>query len=82
VLNEQDKYLQGDTLQLQDVTAAAQPPGTEVKLIAIAEPDRLMFFDWGGSHSTPPLVGGRILQHTRNHPCKCKEWFHLARHKT
>jgi hypothetical protein len=64
------------------VTAAAQPPGTEVKLITIAEPDRLAFSDWGGSHSTPPLVGGRILQHIRNHPRKCKESFHLARHKT
>ena len=82
VLNEQDKYLQGDTLQLQDVPAAAQPPETEVKLITIAEPDRLVFSDWGGSHSTPPLVGGRILQHIWNHPGKCKEWFHLARHKT
>jgi hypothetical protein len=32
-----------------------------------------VFSDWGGSHSTPPLVGGRILQHIRNHPRKCKE---------
>jgi hypothetical protein len=55
VLNKQDKYLQRDTFQLQDVTAAAQPPETEVKLITIAEPDRLVFSAWGGSHSTPPI---------------------------
>jgi hypothetical protein len=60
VLNEQDKYLQGDTLQLQDVTAAAQPPETEVKLITIAEPDRLVFSDWGGSHSRPPWWVGEF----------------------
>ena len=81
VLNEQDKYLQGDTLQLQDVTAAAQPPGTEVKLITIAEPDRLVFFDWGRTHSTPPWVGESYNTPETIH-VNAKKWFHLARHKT
>jgi hypothetical protein len=73
VLNEQDKYLQGDTLQLQDMTAAAQPSETEVKLITIAEPDRLVFSDWGGSHRHTPIGGWENFTTHRNHPRKCKE---------
>ena len=72
MLNEQDKDLQRDALQLQDMTAAAQPPGAEVKLIIFAEPDRLLLSDWGGNHGTPPFVGGRILQHIGHHQRKCK----------
>ena len=82
MFNEQDKDFQRDALELQDVTPAAQPPGTEVKFIIVGESDRLLLSDWGGSHGTPPFVGGRILQHIRNRQRKRKSWLHLARHKT
>ena len=81
-LNEQDKHLQRDALQLHHMLAAAQPPWAEVKLITFAEPDRLRLSDWGGSHGILPLVSGRILQHLADGQGKCKEWLHLARHKT
>ena len=54
VLKQQDKDLQRNALQLQHMIAATQPPGTQVKLIAFAEPDRLLHSDWVGSHGTHP----------------------------
>ena len=59
VLKEQDKHLQGDALQLQDMIAAAQPPGTKVKLIIFAEPDRLRALGLGWKPRHPHWwVGG------------------------
>jgi hypothetical protein len=61
VFKQEEKNLERDALQLQDMIAAAQSPGTKVKLITFAEPDRLRHLDWGESHDAPPLPGGRIL---------------------
>ena len=82
VLKQQEKDLQRDTLQLQHMTAAAQPPGTEVKLITFAEPDRLLLLRLARKPWHTPHGSGRILHHIRKHRRKCKAWFHLARHKT
>lgn len=54
-LNQEDKYLQWDALHLQDMSAPTQPPGTKVKLITFAEPDRLLRPDWVGGYGTPPM---------------------------
>jgi hypothetical protein len=55
VLNEQDKYLQGNALQLYDAGAATQFPEMKVKLITFAEPDRFLHKCWVGSHRAPPM---------------------------
>jgi hypothetical protein len=42
VFKQQEKDLEGDTLKLQHMTAAAEPRRTQVNLVALAEPDRLL----------------------------------------
>jgi hypothetical protein len=46
LLNKQDKNLQRDALQFEDVTAAGQPPGTGSSS-SFAEPDRSLLSDLG-----------------------------------
>src|SRR6202011_4312926 len=48
-----EKDLERDVLQFQHMTATAQPPRTQVKLVAFAEPDRLLHSSRLGSHGTP-----------------------------
>jgi hypothetical protein len=42
VFKQQEKDLERDTLKLQHMTATAEPPRTQVNLVALAEPDRLL----------------------------------------
>jgi hypothetical protein len=58
VFKQKEKDLERDALQLQYMTAAAQPSGTQIKLIAFAEPDRLVHSNWLGRHSTHPMEAG------------------------
>ncbi len=52
VFKQKEKDLERDALQLQRMTATAQPPGMQIKLEAFAEPDRLLQSCWLGSHGT------------------------------
>jgi len=56
VLQQQDQDFQGDTFQLQDATAAAQSPGSQIELEVFTEPDRLRQSNGMGSHDTPGEV--------------------------
>jgi hypothetical protein len=53
VLKQKEKDLERDALQLQHMSATAQPPRTQVKLVAFAEADRLLHSSWLGRHGTP-----------------------------
>ncbi|XWK75826.1 hypothetical protein RBB82_23235 (plasmid) [Tunturiibacter lichenicola] len=53
VFKQQEKDLERDTLKLQYMTATAEPPRTQINLVALAEPDRLLHSSWLGSHGTP-----------------------------
>jgi hypothetical protein len=53
VLGQQEKDLERDTLKPQHMTATAEPPRTQVNLVALAEPERLL-----------PLQLARKLWHT------------------
>jgi len=54
VLKQKEKDLKRDALYLQNPTATAQPARTQVNLVALAEPDRLLQSDGVGGHRTPP----------------------------
>ncbi|NYF49821.1 hypothetical protein [Tunturiibacter gelidoferens] len=42
VFKQQEKDLERDTLKLQHMTTMAKPPRTQINLVALAEPDRLL----------------------------------------
>ena len=60
VFKQKEKDLERDALQLQHMTATAQPPGTQIKLVAFAEPDRLLHSSWLGSHGPHPMEEERF----------------------
>ena len=65
VLKQKEKNLERDALEFEHMTATAQSPRTQVKLVAFAEPDRLLHYNWLGSHGTPHR-SGIILHHIGN----------------
>jgi hypothetical protein len=65
VLNEENQHLEGNAFKLQNLFAAAQPPGAGVKLKVFTEVDRSLYWYWSRRHGTT-RGRGRILHHIAN----------------
>jgi hypothetical protein len=53
VFKQQEKDVERDTLKLQPMTATSESARTQVNLVALAEPDRMLHSSWLGSQGTP-----------------------------